>query len=216
MFQYILFDLDGTLTDPREGITKSVQYALQKMGIDEPDLSALEHFIGPPLYDEFRRCYVFSDTQAKQAVAHYRERFGDIGWQENILFTGVPDLLRAIRAAGKKIAIASSKPTVFVEKILRLFEIDVFFDVISGATLDGSIGTKAEVLEQALTQLHVVDRDQAVLVGDRLHDVEGAHTLGVRCIGVTFGFGGWKELHDAGADQIVSSMEELQAVLLSE
>ena len=132
------------------------------------------------------------------------------------MFTGVPDLLRAIRTAGKKIAIASSKPTVFVEKILRLFEIDVFFDVVSGATLDGSIGTKAEVLEQALTQLHVVDRDRAVLVGDRLHDVEGAHALGVRCIGVTFGFGGWKELHDAGADQIVSSMEELQAVLLSE
>ena len=216
MFQYILFDLDGTLTDPREGITKSVQYALQKMGIDEPELSALEHFIGPPLHDEFRRCYAFSDAQAKQAVAHYRERFGEIGWQENILFTGVPDLLRAIRTAGKKIAIASSKPTVFVEKILRLFEIDVFFDVVSGATLDGSIGTKAEVLEQALTQLYVVDRDRAVLVGDRLHDVEGAHALGVRCIGVTFGFGGWKELHDAGADQIVSSMEELQAVLLSE
>lgn len=214
MYQYILFDLDGTLTDPREGITKSVQYALQKMGIDEPDLSSLEHFIGPPLYDEFRRCYGFTDAQARQAVAFYRERFGSIGWQENILFAGVPDLLRAIRAAGKKIAIASSKPTVFVEKILRLFEIDVFFDVVSGATLDGSIGTKAEVLEQALSQLHVTDCNQAVLVGDRLHDVEGAHALGVRCIGVTFGFGGWKELHDAGAEQIVSTMAELQTALL--
>ena len=214
MYQYILFDLDGTLTDPREGITKSVQYALQKMGIDEPDLSSLEHFIGPPLYDEFRRRYSFDDAQAKAAVGFYRERFGDVGWQENILFAGVPDLLQAIRAAGKKIAIASSKPTVFVKKILRLFEIDVFFDVVSGATLDGSIGTKAEVLEQALDLLHVPDRNQAVLVGDRLYDVEGAHALGVQCIGVTFGFGGWKELHDAGADQIVFTMAELQAVLL--
>ena len=124
MFLYILFDLDGTLTDPREGITKSVQYALDKMGISEPDLSSLEHFIGPPLYDEFRRCYNMDDQQAKTAVAAYRERFGTVGWTENILFDGVPELLIALHDAGKKIAIASSKPTVFVRKILHMFEIE--------------------------------------------------------------------------------------------
>ena len=214
MFQYILFDLDGTLTNPREGITKSVQYALHKMGIEERNLTSLEHFIGPPLYDEFRRCYGFDDAQAKAAVGFYRERFGAVGWKENILFDGVPDLLRSLRAAGKVTAIASSKPAVFVERILRLFEIAPLFDAVSGAALDGSIGTKAEVLAQALDLLHVTDPKQAVLVGDRLHDVEGAHALDVRCIGVTFGFGGWDELHHAGADHIVSSLGELQDFLL--
>ena len=214
MFTYVLFDLDGTLTDPREGITKSVQYALGKMGIQEPDLAALEHFIGSPLYDEFMRCYGFDDKKAKQAVAFYRERFGEVGWQENILFDGVPSLLRALKDAGKKIAIASSKPTVFVEKILRLFEIDRYFDAVSGATLDGSVGTKTQVVAQALQMLQVSERSMAVLVGDRMHDVEGARENGIPCIGITLGFGGRDELSRAGADRIVSTMEELQEILL--
>lgn len=214
MYQYVLFDLDGTLTDPREGITKSVQYALDQMGIHEPDLAALEHFIGPPLYDEFIRCYGFDDAHAKQAVSFYRERFSAVGWKENILFDGVPALLERLREAGKKISIASSKPTVFVERILRLFEIDCYFDAVSGATLDGSIGTKAQVVAQALEILHVADRDTAVLVGDRMHDVEGAWENGVDCIGVTFGFGGSEELQKAGAAHIVRTMDELQDLLL--
>ena len=96
MYQYILFDLDGTLTDSREGITKSVQYALDKMGIHEPELKPLERFIGPPLYDEFRRSYGFDDAQAKQAIAFYRERFGVVGWKENMLYNGIPELLKAL------------------------------------------------------------------------------------------------------------------------
>lgn len=213
MYQYILFDLDGTLTDPHEGITKSVQYALAKMGIEEPDLSALEHFIGPPLYDEFRRCYDFDDVQAKQAVAAYRERFSVDGWEENILFDGVPAMLKTLRAAGKTLAIASSKPTLFVEKILELFEIASYFDVVSGATLDGSISTKAQVVEQALTLLSVKDRKSAVLVGDRMHDVEGARSCGIDCVGVTFGFGGLQELQQAGAKYIVQDFAELMQLL---
>lgn len=213
MYQYILFDLDGTLTDPREGITKSVQYALAKMGIEEPDLSALEHFIGPPLYDEFRRCYDFDDVQAKQAVAAYRERFSVDGWKENILFDGVPAMLKTLRAAGKTLAIASSKPTLFVEKILELFEIASYFDVVSGATLDGSISTKAQVVERALTLLSVKDRKSAVLVGDRMHDVEGARSCGIDCVGVTFGFGGLQELRQAGAKYIVQDFAELMHLL---
>ena len=213
MYQYILFDLDGTLTDPREGITKSVQYALAKMGIEEPDLSALEHFIGPPLYDEFRRCYDFDDVQAKQAVAAYRERFSVDGWKENILFDGVPAMLKTLRAAGKTLAIASSKPTLFVEKILELFEIASYFDVVSGATLDGSISTKAQVVEQALTLLSVKDHKSAVLVGDRMHDVEGARSCGIDCVGVTFGFGGLQELQQAGAKYIVQDFAELIQLL---
>lgn len=213
MYQYILFDLDGTLTDPREGITKSVQYALSKMGIEEPDLTALEHFIGPPLYDEFRRCYDFDDTQAKQAVAAYRERFSVHGWKENILFDGVPTMLKTLREAGKTLAIASSKPTLFVEKILELFEIAPYFDVVSGATLDGSISTKAQVVEQALAMLSVRDRKDVVLVGDRMHDVEGARSCDIDCVGVTFGFGGLQELQQAGAKYIVQDFVELMQLL---
>lgn len=213
MYQYILFDLDGTLTDPREGITKSVQYALAKMGIDEPDLTSLEHFIGPPLYDEFRRCYGFDDTQAKQAVAAYRERFSAIGWQENLLFDSVPSVLKSLRSTGKILAIASSKPTVFVDKILDLFEITQYFDVISGATLDSTISTKTQVVERALQMLAVTERKSAVLVGDRMHDVEGAHACAIDCVGVTFGFGGLQELQQAGAEHVVQNFSELMHVL---
>lgn len=215
MYQYILFDLDGTLTDPREGITKSVQYALSKMGIEEPDLTSLEHFIGPPLYDEFRRCYGFDDVDAKRAVEAYRERFSVVGWKENLLFDGVPDLLCRLHEAGKKIAIASSKPTIFVEKILHLFEIDRYFDVVSGATLDGTISTKTQVVQQALEMLAAADKNQAVLVGDRFHDVEGAQNCGIDCIGVTFGFGGRDELQLAGVQQIAENMQQLRALLLA-
>ena len=213
MYQYILFDLDGTLTDPREGITKSVQYALAKMGIEEPDLSALEHFIGPPLYDEFRRCYNFDDAQAKQAIAAYRERFSVHGWKENILFDGVPAMLQTLRDAGKTLAVASSKPTVFVEKILELFGIAPYFDAVSGATLDGSISTKAQVVEQALAMLSVEDRKDVVLVGDRMHDVEGARLCAIDCVGVTFGFGGLRELQQAGAKHVVQDFSELIRLL---
>ncbi len=214
MYQYVLFDLDGTLTDSREGITKSVQYALAKMGIDEPNLASLEHFIGPPLYDEFRRCYGFDEAQAKQAVAAYRERFGEIGWKENLLFDGVPTLLETLHAAGKKLAIASSKPTVFVQKILQLFDIAPYFDAVSGATLDGTISTKTQVVEQALTMLAVADRREAVLVGDRFHDVEGADACSIDCVGVTFGFGGLEELQQAGARHIAQNFSQLTELLL--
>lgn len=213
MYTYILFDLDGTLTDPREGITKSVQHALHGMGIEEPDLTALEHFIGPPLYDEFSRCYGMDDAQAKHAVALYRERFSVTGWRENLLFDGVHELLAALKAAGKQLAIASSKPTVFVEKILDLFDIAQYFDTVSGATLDGTISKKEQVVAQALTMLQVGDKAQAVLVGDRFHDVEGAHVNGIACVGVAFGFGGFDELAKAGAEQIAGTMDELLAIL---
>lgn len=126
MYQYILFDLDGTLTDSREGITKSVQYALDKMGIHEPELKPLERFIGPPLYDEFRRSYGFDDAQAKQAITFYRERFGVVGWKENMLYNGIPELLKALTDAGKTLSTASSKPAFFIDKIVKYFNIDQY------------------------------------------------------------------------------------------
>ena len=213
MYQYILFDLDGTLTDSREGITKSVQYALHKMGIEEPDLCALEHFIGPPLFDEFIRCYGFTEEQSKQAVGYYRERFSERGWRENLLFDGVPELLGALRSNAKKIAIASSKPTVFVDRILEYFDIAQYFDAVSGATLDGAVSTKTQVVKQALDMLEVSDLRSAVLIGDRMHDAEGARNCWIDCIGVTFGFGSPEELRDAGVTCLAGSMDALAQLL---
>ena len=214
MYQYILFDLDGTLTDSSEGITKSVQYALDKMGIHEPDLKPLERFIGPPLYDEFRRSYDFDDAEAKQAIDFYRERFGVVGWKENLLYDGIPELLKALTEAGKTLSTASSKPAFFVDKIVKYFNIEQFFTVVSGATLDGSIGTKTQVVQQALKRLNVQDRSQAVLIGDRLHDAEGARACGIDCIGVTFGFGSREELESAGANHVVDRVDELLPLLV--
>ena len=214
MYQYILFDLDGTLTDSSEGITKSVQYALDKMGIHEPELKPLERFIGPPLYDEFRRSYGFDDAEAKQAIDFYRERFGVVGWKENLLYDGIPELLKALTEAGKTLSTASSKPAFFVDKIVKYFNIEQFFTVVSGATLDGSIGTKTQVVQQALERLNVQDRSQAVLIGDRLHDAEGARACGIDCIGVTFGFGSREELESAGANHVVDRVDELLPLLV--
>lgn len=214
MYQYILFDLDGTLTDSSEGITKSVQYALDKMGIHEPDLKPLERFIGPPLYDEFRRSYDFDDAEAKQAIDFYRERFGVVGWKENLLYDGIPELLKALTEAGKTLSTASSKPAFFVDKIVKYFNIEQYFTVVSGATLDGSIGTKTQVVQQALKRLNVQDRSQAVLIGDRLHDAEGARACGIDCIGVTFGFGSREELESAGANHVVDRVDELLPLLV--
>ena len=168
MYQYILFDLDGTLTDSREGITKSVQYALDKMGIHEPELKPLERFIGPPLYDEFRRSYGFDDAQAKQAIAFYRERFGVVGWKENMLYNGIPELLKALTDAGKTLSTASSKPAFFIDKIVKYFNIDRLHDV-EGAKQCGidCIGVTfgfgdREELEDAGAK-HVVDRVEELL-----------------------------------------------------
>ena len=142
MFQYCLFDLDGTLTDPREGITKSVQHALRYFGIEEPDLKKLEPFIGPPLKDSVMEYYGLSEEQAKKAIEVYRERFAPIGVLENQIFPGIPQLLKKLQKSGTHLAVASSKPAVFVHQILRHFDIEKYFEVIVGSELDGTRGSK--------------------------------------------------------------------------
>ena len=153
MFQYILFDLDGTLTDPKVGITKSVQYALQALGIEEPDLDKLEPFIGPPLKDSFMEFYGFNHEQTEIAVEKYRERFVVTGIFENEIYAGIAQMLANLHCAGKKLAIASSKPTVLVERILEHFAIQAYFDVVVGSEMDGTRSRKEEVVEEALRRL---------------------------------------------------------------
>lgn len=216
MYQYILFDLDGTLTDPKVGICTCVQYALKDAGIEVSDLDVLEPFIGPPLKDSFQQFYHMEDAQARRAIEKYRERFQTTGLYENEIYPGVAAMLKQLHESGKKLGIASSKPTVFVEKILVHFHILQYFDVVVGSELDGTRGKKEEVMEEALRQLIPEGKDvhdQCVMVGDRRFDVEGAIAHGIDSIGVTYGYGGAEELQKAGATALADSVQKLRNLL---
>lgn len=215
--QYLLFDLDGTLTDPKVGITTSVQYALKSFGIEEPDLDKLEPFIGPPLRESFMNFYAFSREQAEEAVAKYRERFEDTGIFENEVYKGIPQMLKNLKSKGMHLAVASSKPQVFVERILEHFHLRQYFEVVVGCELDGRREKKSEVVAEALRLLFQdkpVEKDLVYMIGDRSYDVEGAKSLHVESVGVAYGYGSMEELKAAKTDYIVQSVEELEKFLL--
>ncbi|MCM1087263.1 MAG: HAD hydrolase-like protein [Muribaculaceae bacterium] len=223
-FQYLLFDLDGTLTDPKEGITKCVQYSLHRLGIEEPDLDKLELFIGPPLAFSFREFYGFDENKITDAIKFYRERFGTVGLYENEIYPGIKDMLGELKAAGKKLAVASSKASVYVLEILQHFEIKEYFDVIVGSELDGTRTKKEEVIQEALRQLFKEETEdkeetgnkysQVVMIGDRKFDIQGAQMFHLASIGVSFGYAPPGELEEAGADYIVDSVGKLKDFLL--
>lgn len=219
MKQYLLFDLDGTLTDPKVGITTCVQYALADFGIDEPDLDKLEPFIGPPLKDSFMEFYGMTEEQADHAIEKYRERFRDTGIFENEVYGGIYDLLRNLKAAGMHMAVVSSKPTVFVERILKHFKLDPYFEVVLGSELDGTRVKKAQVMVEVLRQFFgdkPIPYDEIYMIGDRKYDIEGARTFHIESIGVTYGYGSMEELQGARADYIVQSVSELKKLLMRE
>ena len=222
MYQYLLFDLDGTLTDSAEGIIKCVQYAAEKMGAEYKDAKELRVFVGPPLSESFQKVYGFSKDESQQAIAYYRERFKPIGMFENAVYDGIPELLRKMKENGKVNLIASSKPEEFVKTILEHFDIAKYFDIIVGASMDESRNTKEAVIEEALFQLKSTDQygqygdDKCVMIGDRKYDIQGAKYFGLRNIGVSYGFAPEGELEEAGADVIVDTVAELTETLLSE
>ncbi len=209
---YLLFDLDGTLTDPFIGITRSAQHALKYYGIIENDLSRLAPFIGPPLIDSFRETYHFSEEQAEEAVNYYREYFAERGWRENKVYPGIPELLKHLQEAGHKLYVATSKPTLFAEKILDYFHLSRYFERIEGASLDRTRMRKTEVMRYLLAQAGISEKGQTVMIGDRKFDVTGAHEIGVECIGVLYGYGSREELVSAGADYIVPTVDALSAL----
>lgn len=210
MYHAILFDLDGTLTDSGEGIMKSVQYALEKIGKPEPDLNKLRVFVGPPLYKEFMEYAGIDEETAQQAVAYYRERYTPIGVYENSLYNGIREMLEGLKARGYRLGVASSKPEHFVLIVLDYFKIREYFDVIVGSELSGARTNKAEVVEEALRQLGLENhRDQVVMVGDKEHDVFGAREAGLECVSVSYGYGTMEELTNADPLKIVGSPEEL-------
>lgn len=214
-YSYVLFDLDGTVTDPEEGITKSVQYALQHFSIEVQERRELYKFIGPPLKDSFMEFYGFTEQQAGEALLKYRERFEVTGWRENVVYDGMEKLLRHLRCRGKRIMLATSKPEVFAEQILVYFGLRDYFDFVGGASLDGRRNYKADVIRYVLDANGISSREKAVMVGDRKFDILGAKEFGLETVGVLYGYGDREELTTAGADHLVGSVAELEVLLCS-
>ncbi len=205
----ILFDLDGTLTDPQVGITKSVQYALQHMGIEETELKTLIHFIGPPLAESFRECYDMTNGQAQQAVRYYREYFSEIGIFENGVYAGIPELLTQLAINGTVLAVATSKPQIFANRILQHFSLAEHFSVVAGSNLDGTRVEKAEVIAYALQHLPPVNKSKVLMVGDRKHDIAGARINAIDSLAVGYGYGTQEELFAVKPTYFVKNVADI-------
>ena len=213
MKNIILFDLDGTLTDPKVGITKSVRYALRHFGIYADDLDELCKFIGPPMRKSFKEFYGFDDEAANRATEKYRERFLEKGIYENVMYGGIDVMLKNLKASDKTLFLATSKPTEQAERVLEHFGLAEYFSFVSGAELDGERSEKWEVIQYALERNDIRDRDACIMVGDRKYDITGAKSAGIDSVGVLYGYGGLAELSDAGADYIVKNVAELTELL---
>ena len=210
----LLFDLDGTLTDPKVGITRSVAYALRTLGIVEDDLDRLTPFIGPPLTESFQRYYGLDAEQALRALAAYREYFSATGIYENEVYPGMPALLKTLQARGARLFVATSKPTVYAERILAHFALDGYFARVVGSHLDLTRVAKTEIIAEILAMLPDVPRDAVAMIGDREHDVIGARNNAIDAIAVAYGYGSPTELEAAHPTRIVASVDKLARTLL--
>lgn len=215
MYEIVLFDLDGTLTDPGEGITNSAAYAMKKMGINSPAKTELYKFIGPPLIESFKKYCAFSDEKAALAVEFYREYFSRKGIFENSVYSGIKEMLDSLRKADKKLIIATSKPELFTVKILKHFSMTGYFDFVSGATMDSSRSKKEDIIAHALKACNITDCSKTVMVGDREHDIAGAKKNGIDSIGVLFGYGSYSELKNAGATYIAKNTEDICRIIMN-
>lgn len=214
-YKYILFDLDGTLTDPKIGITKSVKYALNKYNIEVESLDDLIKFIGPPLKDSFMEYYCFDEERANKAIEYYREYFKDKGIFENGVYEGIPELLKKLKDNGFIIAIATSKPTVFAETIVEHFGLKEYFHMVEGSNLDGTRTSKGEVISYVLEQLNINNLEEVVMIGDRKHDIIGAQENNIDSIAVLYGYGDLEEFQEASPTYIVDSVSDLHKLIIN-
>lgn len=215
LFDVVLFDLDGTLTDPKQGITSCVQYALANIGIDEPDLDNLEDFIGPPLKEHFMERYSLDETTAKVCVDKYRERYNPIGVYENKMYEGIDKVLETLKERGIKLAVASSKPTMLVNVVLEHFGLMKYFDVVAGSELDGTRTRKSDVIRYAFELLGEkgLSHERPIMVGDRKHDVIGAREAGIPCMAVAYGYGSMEELTAEQPDFIAKKVSDIADII---
>lgn len=216
MKEIILFDLDGTLFNTKQGIVKCVQYALSYYGIEEENIDSLEKFIGPPLHKSFQMFYGFSEEKGVEAAAKYRERYREEGVFECSPYEGLEEMLKTLKDAGKRLGIATSKPEIFANQILEKFGVAQYFEYVTGSLLDNTRSKKTEVIIEALNRFNATDElDKVIMVGDREHDIIGAKETKLQSVGVKYGFAKGDELMEAGADYIVEEVEELTNLLLS-
>ncbi len=228
-YNYILFDLDGTITDSGPGIMNAAQHALNSFGIEEKSIDKLKLFVGPPLDKSFTERYGFSNDDAWKAVGVFREYYNVTGIFENSVYPGIEALLDKLTSQGFIIAIASSKPQILIHRVLKHFDLEKYFDVVVGCELDGKRSDKSEVIDEVLrqlseiavkrgliydegssqTELTALVKERAVMVGDRCYDVEGAHSFSLPCIGVLYGYGTRQEMEESGADYIAETVEDI-------
>jgi phosphoglycolate phosphatase len=209
-FEFLLFDLDGTLVDPREGISRSVQYALQKLGKTEiPDEADLLWTIGPPLRENMAKLLGNDNKELiEKGAAYYRERFGDLGIYENVVYSGVVEVLNRLKQEGFHLYLATSKPHLFAVRILKYFNLLAYFDKVYGSEFDGTRSDKGQLLEYLLTE-EMIKADNALMIGDRMHDIRAARQNNMASAGVTYGYGALEELINSGADYIINRPEDL-------
>ena len=203
----LLFDLDGTLTDPKQGIVGCIKFALERLDRDPDAYHNLERFIGPPLLDSFHQL-LGNAKEAEAALKLYRERFSSIGLYENEVYEGIENSLVELAANGCQMMVATSKPKVFASKIIDHFNLDAYFDFVYGSELDGQLSDKADLIAFILAK-EELDVADTLMIGDRLHDIDGARANDVRSIGVLWGYGSHDELSGAGADVICDSPSQL-------
>lgn len=213
MYKNILFDLDGTLTDPMIGITNSVIHSLKYFGIVESDRTKLYKFIGPPLVESYMKYYGFDIDKANLAVDKYREYFSVTGLYENDMYKDVDKMLCELKARGKRLILATSKPEIFAVKILQYFDLYKYFDFVAGATMDSERSKKADVIRYATQCCGITDLGETVMIGDREQDVFGAKSVGIDSVGVTYGYGDFSELKNAGATFIINSVSEILDII---
>ncbi|WP_034443649.1 HAD hydrolase-like protein [Butyrivibrio sp. AE2032] len=221
-YRFLLFDLDGTVTDSGPGIMNAAQIALSRYNIEEADSERLRLFVGPPLDKSFMERYGFSEEQAWEAIGYFREYYNKTGIFENSVYPGMDNLLKELKEAGYVLAIASSKPIVLIHRVLGHFDIDKYFDVVVGCELDGTRSKKSEVIEEVIKQLSELAlerglpevKELSIMIGDRCYDVEGAHSFGMPCVGVLYGYGSREEMEEAGADYITETVETLGELFL--
>lgn len=214
-FDTVLFDLDGTLTDPFDGITRSIQFALEKMGAAVPDAEALRWCIGPPLWDSFAVLLEEGDRSVlDQAVGYYRERYTVDGLYENTLIPGIPELLSVLQARGTKLFVATSKPHAYAGKIVEHFGLMPYFGKVYGSELDGRLSAKTELIAHILKE-EGLKSERTAMIGDRKHDLIGANNNGVAAVGVLWGYGSQEELAAEKPHAIAEKPANLHSVLLA-
>jgi dTMP kinase len=211
-YDWYLFDLDGTLTESDEGIVNCAKHALSELGVAPPSDEDLKRFIGPPLLWSFRSVAGLSEADARRATELYRARYSEFGWRENRVYPGIAPLLKAIRKRGGHVALASAKPEVFCRKILDYFGLSPYFDRVCGISLTDSAPEKADIISRALPD--GVDLARCVMVGDREYDIDGARAVGIKSVGVLYGYGTEKEF--AGADFVAGTVADLSDYLVGE